>query len=48
MNTETKRHIAACAVGFSLPRYEDLPHMGLYLDQTVQYVNSFFRSFPVV
>ena len=46
MKIETKRHITACAVGFALPRYEELPNVGLYLDQTVQYVNSFFRSFP--
>jgi len=33
------------AAGFALPRYADLPQMGLYLDQTVQYVNSYFRTF---
>ena len=46
MNAETKRRIAASAAGFALPRYDDLPGMGLYLDQTVQYVNSHFRTFP--
>ncbi len=45
MKTETKRRVAACAAGFALPRYADLPQMGLYLDQTVQYVNSYFRTF---
>ena len=45
MNDETKRRVAACAAGFALPRYADLPQMGLYLDQTVQYVNSYFRTF---
>ena len=45
MNAETKRRVAACAAGFALPRYADLPQMGLYLDQTVQYVNSYFRTF---
>ena len=45
MKTETKCRIAACAAGFALPRYADLPQMGLYLDQTVQYVNSYFRTF---
>ena len=39
MKTETKCRVAACAAGFALPRYADLPQMGLYLDQTVQYVN---------
>lgn len=46
MNVETKRRIAASAVGFALPRYDQLPNMGLYLDQTVQYVNLHFRTFP--
>ena len=46
MNAETKRRIAASAVGFALPRYDELPGVGLYLDQTVQYVNSHFRNFP--
>ena len=27
------------------PRYRDLPAVGLYLDQTVQYVNACFRTF---
>ena len=45
MNAETKRRVAACAAGFALPRYADLPQVGLYLDQTVQYVNGYFRTF---
>ena len=45
MNAETKRRVAACAAGFALPRYRDLPAVGLYLDQTVQFVNGYFRSF---
>ena len=45
MNAETKRRVTACAVGFALPRYADLPQVGLYLDQTVQYVNGCFRTF---
>ena len=45
MNQETKRRVAACAAGFALPRYRELPSVGLYLDQTVQYVNSCFRTF---
>ena len=45
MKTETNCRVAACAAGFALPRYADLPQMGLYLDQTVQYVNSYFRTF---
>jgi len=45
MKTETKRRVAACAAGFALPRYADIPQVGLYLDQTVQYVNGYFRTF---
>ena len=43
-----KRRVTACAAGFSLPRYRELPAVGLYLDQTVQLVNSCFRGFPGV
>lgn len=28
---------------FHLPRYQDLPNMGLYLDQTTKYINHFLR-----
>ena len=45
MKSETKRRVTACAAGFALPRYADLPQMGLYLDQTVQYVNGCFSTF---
>ena len=45
MKAETKLRVAACAAGFALPRYSDLPQVGLYLDQTVQYVNACFRTF---
>lgn len=45
MRSETKLRVAACAAGFSLPRYSELPSVGLYLDQTVQFVNGCFRTF---
>lgn len=48
MNQETNRRIAACAVDFALPRYAELPSVGLYLDQTVQFVNGYFRTFQGV
>ncbi len=38
MNQEMKRRVTACAAGFSLPRYRELPSVGLYLDQTVKYM----------
>lgn len=48
MKQEIKRRVAACAAGFALPRYAELPEVGFYLDQTVQYVNNCFRDFPGV
>ena len=33
---------------FRMPRYREIPDVGLYLDQTVQLVNSCFRGFPGV
>ena len=48
MKAETKLRVAACAAGFSLPRYDELPAVGLYLDQTVQFVNGYFRTFAGV
>ena len=48
MNIESNRRVAACAAGFALPRYADLPTVGLYLDQTVQFVNGYFRTFQGV
>ena len=48
MNIESNRRAAACAAGFALPRYADLPTVGLYLDQTVQFVNGYFRTFQGV
>ena len=45
MKAETRRRISACAAGFALPRYADIPQVGLYLDQAVQYVNGYFRTF---
>ena len=28
---------------FSLPRYEEIPDIGLYLDQTAKYINSYLE-----
>ena len=40
MNTEMKRLMSASILEFRLPRYAELPNMGLYLEQTVKYINS--------
>ena len=39
MKQTMKRIMAESMKQFSLPRYERLPDMGLYLEQTVKYVN---------
>ena len=31
---------------FHLPGYSEIPDVGLYLEQTTKYVNSFFHAFP--
>ena len=39
MNTEMKNTLARQLDGFHLPRYAELPNMGLYLEQTTRYIN---------
>lgn len=41
MDPQIKKKLAATIVDFHLPRYCDLPDVGLYLDQVVRYVNRF-------
>lgn len=36
--------MAACIEQFRLPRYREIPDVGLYLDQTVKYVNRFLKA----
>lgn len=40
MNTAMKRLMADSIHDFRMPRYGELPDMGLYLEQVVKYVNS--------
>ncbi|WP_283620684.1 DUF1836 domain-containing protein [Limosilactobacillus avium] len=37
-----ERQIQPLVSAFRLPRYDELPKMGLYLDQVVQYINGYF------
>ena len=39
MDTQTKQIVIDAMEGFKLPRYRELPDVGLYLEQVVQYVN---------
>ena len=43
MNSEMKRRMAESVRGFRLPRYNDLPDVGLYLEQTTKYLNGFLE-----
>ncbi len=38
MTNETKQRIADSVRGFSLPRYQEIPAVGLYLEQVTKYI----------
>ena len=38
MRAETKRQLADCVREFRLPRYAEIPNVGLYLEQATKYV----------
>ena len=48
MEQMMQRSMAETMQAFSLPRYEQLPDMGLYLEQTVKYVNQHFAPLGCV
>ena len=39
MDWEIKDHLSAAIVGLHLPRFHEIPNVGLYLEQTVKYIN---------
>ena len=41
MEHELKRRMAESIRGFRLPRYAEIPTVGLYLEQTIKYINGF-------
>ena len=41
MDKETKRRLAESVRDFRLPRYTEIPTVGLYLEQTIKYINAF-------
>ncbi len=45
MKSKTREKLMEPLSIFHLPKYEDIPNVGLYLDQTVKYINSYFESF---
>ena len=46
MKTNVDRYISVVLDDFTLPSYNEIPDVGLYLEQTVKYINGFFKSFP--
>lgn len=41
MKTTTKQQVMESLRNFRLPRYHELPNMGLYLEQTVKYISEY-------
>ena len=39
MNLKINKEIADSMANFSLPRYDELPTVGFFLEQTVEYIN---------
>ena len=40
MDKEMKRRMAGSIRGFRLPRYNEIPTVGLYLEQTIKFINA--------
>ncbi len=41
MMQETKKKVAASVADFHLPRYNEIPNVGLYLEQTSKYISEY-------
>ena len=48
MEKKIQDAVAASVGAFRMPRYEDLPDVGLYLEQTTKYVNYVFKPLACV
>ncbi len=44
MNEDIKMHLKESSLEFRLPRYKELPNVGLYLEQVAKYINGFLVS----
>lgn len=44
MNEDIKMHLKESSLEFRLPRYKELPNVGLYLEQVTKYINGFLVS----
>lgn len=41
-----KKEIKEALASFTLPQYNEIPDVGLYLEQVAKYMNTYFISFP--
>ena len=46
MKNETKQKVIETIQQFKLPTYDEIPDMGLYLEQTSNYMNQYFKILP--
>lgn len=44
MKQETKQALSHSLDGFHLPRYSEIPNVGLYLDQVTKYINEYLTE----
>lgn len=44
MKQKTKQKIADSLCGFRLPRYQEIPDVGLYLEQTAKYISEYLAA----
>ncbi len=45
MRKENKNSIKDSVIGYHLPRYQEIPNVGLYLEQTTKYIEEFLEPF---
>ena len=48
MKLKTKQKIADSLCGFRLPRYQEIPDVGLYLEQTAKYISEYLSPMEEV
>lgn len=46
MKTKQINNLKEICTNFHLPKYDEIPDIGLYLEQTTQYINDFFEVIP--
>ena len=46
MTPEMKQQVAEVFKDFRLPRYNEIPNVGLYLEQTTKYISQYLEPLP--